>query len=162
MRLKTLRKTCTEKIMAMHDSMILSYFEFATDLPLEEIQGMKLQMEQGVNPRDIKAKLAATIVGMFHSPEAAGAAASHFNRLFREGDVPEDMDEVKLAGEVNIVDVLVDTGLASSKTEARRFVEQKAIKIDGTPVTSLETNVKGTSDGVVLQRGKRRFVKLVS
>ena len=150
------------KLMSMDDSMILPYFELATDTPMEEINGMKKQMEQGVNPRDVKAKLAATVVASLHGEDAAVKASEHFTSIFRDNQLPEDLEEVSMPEAQTIVDALVATGLAKSKTEARRFVEQKAIKLDGTPVTSLETDVKGTVDGVVLQRGKRHFVKLVS
>jgi tyrosyl-tRNA synthetase len=150
------------KLMAMNDSMILPYFELATEFSLEEIDGMRIQMEQGVNPRDIKARLAGTIVEMYYDSESAINAASHFDTVFRKNEAPEDLEEVVVKDPVNIVDLLVSTGLASSKTEARRFVEQKAIKVDGTPLTSLQTELAGTKDGIVLQRGKRRFVKLVS
>lgn len=149
------------KLMSMDDGMIIPYFELATDLSMEEVEGIKLQLDSGSNPRDIKAKLAETIVAMFHGDESAVQAGEHFNKVFRDHSAPEDIDEFKVSEEKNIIDVLVESGLASSRTEARRFVNQKAIKIDGTPVSSLETELKGTKEGIVLQRGKRHFVKLV-
>lgn len=149
------------KIMAMDDSMILSYFELVTDMPMEEIEGKKLAMEQGMNPRDVKAELAHMVVTQFHDEAVADGAAEHFKTVFQKGEMPEDMKEVSLPDEKNIVDVLVETELVSSKSEARRMIEQKAIKVDGTAVTSVDTTVIGSADGVVLQRGKRHFVRLV-
>lgn len=149
------------KIMAMADSMIISYFEIATDVSMDEIEGMKVQLEKGVNPRDLKAKLAHTIVEQFIGAEEADQAAEHFEKVFKQHEIPMDIEEYTIATPQNIVDVLVKTGLTSSKSEARRMIDQGAIKIDQVAVTSLDTEVAGTEDGVVLQRGKRQFIKLV-
>jgi len=148
------------KIMAMADSIILPYFELATDVAREEIEGMKIQLSQGMNPRDLKARLARQIVTMHHSQKDADAAEMHFKTVFQDHEVPTDIREFTVSSEQNIVDVLVASGLTSSKTEARRLIEQKAIKIDGTPVISSEMMIVGSEDGLVLQRGKRQFVRL--
>lgn len=149
------------KLMAMDDSMILPYFEIATDVDMAEIEGMKIQLDNGVNPRDLKARLASTIVAMYYSEEEAKKAAEAFDSVFRDKAMPEDMAEYKVAEPSSIVDVLVFAGLANSKSEARRQIEQGAVKVDGVRVESIDTNIEGTEDGVVLQKGKRHFVKIV-
>ncbi len=146
------------KLMAMDDSMILPYFELVTDLPMDEIEGKKLAMKKGLNPRDVKAELAHMVVTQFHSEKAADGAAAHFAQVFQKGQMPDDMDEFTVDGSMNVVEVLVASGLVKSKSEARRMIEQKAVKLDGVVVTSVDQSVQ---DGV-LQRGKRHFVRLIS
>lgn len=149
------------KLMAMHDSMIIPYFELVTDLSMDDIEGKKLAMERGLNPRDVKMELASMVVEMFHGAEAAQGAKTHFETVFQKGEMPADMTELYVSQPSNIIDVLVQAQLVSSRSEARRMIEQKAVKVDGVVVEGVETTVEGTADGVVLQKGKRSFVKLV-
>lgn len=148
------------KIMAMDDSMILPYFELATDLQDEEIEGMRLALDRGMNPRDAKARLAHAIVEMYHSLDAATSAAEHFDKLFKDHEVPKDMPEFSVSSPTSIIDVLSQSGLAESKSEARRLIGQGAIKVDQVRVENIETMIAGTEEGVVLQRGKRRFARI--
>lgn len=149
------------KIMAMDDGVIIPYFELCTDVPMEEVNGKKIQMEQGVNPRDVKAQLAFEVVKTFHDEAAAKKAAEHFTNVFQKHEMPEDMEELKVASPENIVEVLVRSNLVSSKSEARRMIEQKGVKLDSAVIESTDAMVEGTEGGVVLQKGKRHFVKLV-
>jgi tyrosyl-tRNA synthetase len=148
------------KIMAMDDSVIIPYFELATNVSIEEIAGKKIQMEQGVNPRDIKSELAHEIVSLFHNARLADIASEHFKNVFQKHETPDDMKDIKIINEESIVDVLVRSGLVSSKNEARRMIEQKAIKIDGKVVDNINFIIDAASVGKVLQRGKRYFVKI--
>lgn len=149
------------KMMSMSDSMIISYFEIATDVSTDEIEGMKVQLEKGVNPRDLKAKLARTVVLQFHDEEAAEQAEARFEKVFQRHEVPENIPQLEVASPTSIVDVLVDAELASSKSEARRLIEQGAVKLGDVPVPSIDTEIEGTPEGIVLQKGKRHFVRLV-
>ena len=146
----------------MSDSMILSYFEIVTDVAMEEIEAMQEELKQGANPRDLKARLAHTVVTQFIGEAEADAAQAHFEQVFTRHEMPEDIEEYKLSVQENIVDVLVNTKLAQSKTEARRLIGEGAIKVDQNPVKDVEAELVGTEEGVVLQRGKRHFIKLVS
>lgn len=149
------------KVMAMDDSMILPYFELVTDVSLADVAGMKIALEQGINPRDLKVRLATTVVTMFHSAKAAEAAAKGFDAQFRDHQVPTDIPKLSVGKETGIIDVLVESGLAASRGEARRQIEQGGVKIDGVVVTDINLKVVGTKDGVLVQKGKRFFVKLV-
>jgi len=144
------------KIMSMHDSMILSYFELITDVPVEEIEGMRVAMNEGMNPRDMKVRLARKVVTMFHDAKAAEKANEHFEQVFSRKEFPEDMPTFKATGGMQVIDVLEKTELVSSRSEARRLISQNAIKLDGVVVKTPELMVE---EGV-LQRGKRQFVKL--
>jgi len=149
------------KIMAMDDDIIIPYFELCTDLPMEEVNGKKIQMEQGVNPRDVKAELAFEVVKTYHDEQQAQKAAEHFITVFQKHEAPQDMDEMKVSSPESIIDVLVRSKLVSSKSDARRMIEQKGVKLDGKLVEHVDQKIEGTSEGIVLQKGKRHFVKLV-
>ncbi|MBI4098796.1 MAG: tyrosine--tRNA ligase [Candidatus Magasanikbacteria bacterium] len=143
------------KIMAMDDSVIIPYFELATDVPMNEIAEMQKKMKGGANPRDLKARLAHTVVAMYHSAAAADKSAAHFAHVFQAKEKPSDMPTVKARG--TIVDVLVAAKIASSKSDARRLIEQGGVKVDDVVVTDIEMAVKR---GSVIQKGKRFFVKV--
>ncbi len=147
------------KIMAMSDDVILTYFEIATDVPLDEIEGMKLQLEKGTNPRDLKARLAREIVTIFHDAASAEQAEKHFDSVFRSKEIPDDMPEYTLSAEIGIIDALVQAELVSSKSEARRMIQQKAVKIDGVVVEDVNMILAPKTE-MVLQRGKRKFARL--
>jgi tyrosyl-tRNA synthetase len=110
---------------------------------------------------DAKKQLAYEIVSIFYGEEAADRAADHFERVFQAGQLPADMPVYRLdAPEVNIVDLLVEAGLARSKSEARRLVQQGGVRLDGEQVEAIERMIAPGRERV-LQVGKRRFVRLI-
>lgn len=139
------------KIMSMNDDLMETYFECCTDVPTDEAK----EILKG-SPRDAKVRLAKEIVTMYHSAEAADAAEHHFTCVFCEGALPDDIPEYSAKKGAAVIDALVDAGLISSKSEARRLVEQKGIKLNDTPIDSIETTVE---EGVY-KVGKRKFVKI--
>ncbi len=152
------------KVMSLPDSLILSYFELATDVPEAELAEMRRQLqEQSVNPMAFKQRLGREIVAQFHGPEAAGEAEAHFERVFRQRAAPAEMPSLPVAmdgGDVATVDitlVLVQGGLAPSRGEARRLLTQGAIEVDGQQVRDLQVAVR---HGTVVRVGKRRFLRL--
>ena len=106
-------------------------------------------------------ELAREIVSIFHGDAAAAEAEEHFKRVFQEREPPQDMPELAVPEPVNIVALIVQAGLAPSKSEARRLVEQHGVKLDGQTVESIEAVVE-VSAPRVLQVGKRKFVRLIS
>jgi tyrosyl-tRNA synthetase len=149
------------KLMAMNDSMILPYFEIMTDVPTEEIEGMKLQMQAGTNPRDLKMKLAAEVVTMFHGKAAAKRAAKHFVTVFQQHEQPTEMVDFQVASSMNILDVLVAAKLASSRGEGKQLIAGGGVRIDDVTVTDIGLMIDPTKLPAVLQKGKRFFVRLV-
>ena len=149
------------KIMAMDDSVIIPYFELCTDISMEEIAGKKIQMQQGINPRDVKADLAFEVVKLFHDEKLAIIAREHFQNVFQKHEMPEKMEEIKIVIDESIVGLLLRSKLVSSKNEARRMIEQKGIKLGGEVVEDVDTRLDENSIGKVLQKGKRYFVKLI-
>ncbi|MFA6132031.1 MAG: tyrosine--tRNA ligase [Patescibacteria group bacterium] len=143
------------KIMSWPDEMIDGGFELITDVASEEITALKKEM---ANPRDQKARLAFEVVKIFHSEKAATEAQANFDKMFRDKEIPEEISEVKISGSMNVIDVLVETKLAASKGEARRLIDGGGVKVDGEVVKSYDFVVP---KGIVVQKGKRGFVRVV-
>jgi len=150
------------KVMSWTDGMIAGGFELCTDVPGEEIDSMADQMEQGTNPVQFKRRLAREIVSAWHSKEAATKAEENFDRLFKQHAAPEDMPVIEVAARHHkLVDLLVASKLVPSKTEARRQIEQGAVKVDGQVVEDVEAEIEIAGTETVLQKGKRYFAKVV-
>lgn len=150
------------KVMALGDDAIITVFELCTDVSLDDIEKMKKELKKGANPRDLKALLARTLVAMYHDVSAAKSAEDNFNKLFREHEAPEEIAEIKVKKDKwNIIDLLIETNLASSRSEARRLIEQGGIKVEGQTLKEIDTEVVVAKKGTIIQRGKRQFVKVV-
>lgn len=149
------------KIMSMGDEVIIEYFILTTDVPMAEIEEMKRAMKAGrVNPRDLKMRLAREIITQLYDAEAARKAEEEFVRVFQRRELPSEMPEFRLSQPRNIVDLLVEAGLAASKSEGRRLVQQGGVKLDDAVISDIEATVSIT-EPAVLRVGKRRFVQLV-
>ena len=150
------------KIMSIPDTIIWHYFILLTDLPLKEIEKMKKEVYQTIlNPRDAKARLAKEIVTIYHGKKAALRAEQEFNKIFKEKKLPLKIPKIKIKERaLNILDLLVKTKLASSKSEAKRLIFQKGVKIDGILQKDWQESVR-IAKGMVIQVGKRRFAKLI-
>jgi tyrosyl-tRNA synthetase len=149
------------KVMSLPDSAMPIFFKLATRYLPPQIKAIEDALENGTrHPRDVKMELAGEIVSIFHGDAAALEAEEHFKRVFQERELPEEMPELAVAGPTDIVNLIVQAGLASSKSEARRLVDQHGVKLDGQTVESVDATVKVTTP-LVLQVGKRKFVRLV-
>lgn len=149
------------RIMSMSDEVLPLYFEVLTDVPLAEIDEMKMAMAAGqVNPRDLKMRLAREIVAQFHDPAAAAAAEAAFVRQFVEREIPEDIPTFTLTAPSGIVEVLVASGLAPSKSEARRLIDGGGVRVDGERVEDYALTLSPGAN-VVVQVGRRKFVRVV-
>lgn len=150
------------KAMSIPDELMGKYFELVTDFTPEQIQTMKEQLEKGsLHPRDAKMLLGKTIVRMYHGIEAAEKAEHDFISVFQQGALPADIPVVKWDGnsKVHILDLLVELKLLSSKSEARRMIENRGVKINGMKIE--ETNLQvSIVDELIFQVGKRKFVKI--
>jgi tyrosyl-tRNA synthetase len=146
------------KIMATLDSLIVKYYTLVTRIPLEEVAEIEKAIENGsLNPRDAKVRLGKELVAMYYSKEAAEAAAEEFDKVHKNKELPDDIEEMKLAGK-SILEILVEAELAKSNSEAKRLLEQGGVKANGEVVTDQEQRIE---TGTILQVGKRRFVKIV-
>lgn len=145
------------KLMRLPDEHIWSYLELVTDMPLEEIADLKSTVS---NPRDAKARLAREVVLTYHGKEVADAAQEQFERLFSSKSGPSDEDLVEKVLDRTawaVDDLLVSIEAASSKSQARRLLEQGGVKLNGQKV---DTDSVEIDDSMTLQVGKRQFYKL--
>jgi tyrosyl-tRNA synthetase len=150
------------KVMSWTDEMIVPGFEICTDASKEEVLSIKKAMEKGENPMAFKRDLAKRIVAWLIGAEAAEGAEGHFAKVHQEGSRPEEVAEVSVdVAELSLVDALVEGGLVSSKSDARRQIEQGGVKVNDKVVNDPKAMVIVTKEGTVIQKGKRHFVKLV-
>ncbi len=144
------------KLMSMSDDMLPIYFETLTDVPERELTSMQLAMQLGqLNPRDAKMRLAREVVAMVHGAAAAQAAEEAFVRVFQRRDLPVDMPSAAIAPGATVVDFLVSSGLAASRSAARRLVQQGGVTIDGVRVH----DGGGAAVPGVWRVGPRRFIR---
>ena len=155
------------KLMSIPDSLIIKYFTLLTDTDEVVLKQLEQRMSaRQVNPRDVKADLATTIVTMYHGAEAAESAKQEFFKVFSARQTPTEMPAVILAGslvengKVKLVELLISAKLADSKNDARRLLKQSAVKLNGTAVTTPTVPLDEAS-GATLQVGPRHFRKLI-
>jgi tyrosyl-tRNA synthetase len=147
--------------MSIPDELIISYFELLTNISSSQIKKYEEEIKIGkANPRDIKAILAFEIVKMYHGEKEASNAQKEFENIFRKGGLPSKIPTKKIRrGELGLVNLLMETELVKSKSEARRLIEQGGVEIDGKVIKDREAVVK-IKEGMVMKVGKRRFVKI--
>lgn len=151
------------KVMSISDDLMWRYYELLTDLSPSDIENLKSKIQNGENPRNLKVDLAKLIIKDFHSQTDADAAEDEFNRRFVQKQIPDEIEERQIAaGTYKLADMLADTGLASSKGEARRLIEQGGVKVNGEKATSANAEITIDTDGVLLQVGKRKFLRIKS
>ena len=146
------------KIMSVPDVAMGKYARLATRWLPMEIEAWERDVESGkLHPRDAKMHLAREIVSIFYGDADAGAAEEAFVHLFQKKDVPEEMPEYFLQPGQNVLDVLSAAGLVASKSDGKRMVEQKGVKLDGEVLEKFDDAFPHPG---VLQVGKRRFVRV--
>ncbi|MGC8716997.1 MAG: tyrosine--tRNA ligase [bacterium] len=152
------------KLMSIPDSLIIKYLELLTDFPTSTIRSWEREMQSGLNPKLVKEELAIAIVSTFYSREQALECKEEFNKVFAQKEIPSNIPISKLSKDyfrspVSLVDILVVVGLVSSKSEARRIIRQRGIRVNGSVVEDPDIRIRITP-GLILQVGKRRFLKL--
>lgn len=150
------------KIMSLKDNLITHYFELCVGSPEAEIKKMEKMLKlKKVNPRDLKAKLAKEIVRIYYGIRAAKKAEQDFNRVFKEKRLPLKIERIKIKEkELNILVLLLKTKKVASKSEAKRLILQRAIKIDKVLKENWRETVK-IKKGSVIKIGKKKFIKII-
>lgn len=149
------------KVMSISDEMMWRYFELLSCESTATLAAWRREVEEGANPRDIKFRLAAELVGRFHGGGAAKKAHQDFIARFQRGSLPEQMEEVVLAAAAGypIANLLKDAGLVISTSEALRMIDQGAVRMDGERISNRQLVLsKGTH--AVFQVGKRRCARV--
>lgn len=143
------------KCMSIPDTQMKSYFVLLTNVAEEEIATLLAG-----HPREAKARLGKEIVARFQGKDAANAAAAEFDRVFRDREKPQDIPEFHAPAKTTAIDLLLLTGFASSRSDARRLVQQGGVKIDDSKVATPEQSLEICDAGILMQAGKRRFAKI--
>ena len=155
------------KLMSLPDHAMMSYFETLTDLPLAELTELRRKMDEGsLNPRDVKLRMAREIVNEFHDATAAREAEEAFIRQFSERKLPTDIPDYRLSEPTNIITLMVDAKLATSKSEARRNVQQGGVSFFPGGETGAAERVSDVNftmpvlDGAILKVGKLHYLRI--
>jgi len=146
------------KIMSISDEMMENYYTLLTDLSMERIA--ELTNSDATHPKQAKVLLGKTIVAQFHGPQAAEAAAAEFEKVFAQGQLPEDMPEVVLSAvRISVKNLLTTCRLVETGGEAKRMVQQGGVSVDSQKVADPNAEIT-PREGMVIQVGKRRFARL--
>lgn len=150
-----------KKVMEVPDSLIIKYFELATDEHPDEIEKIKERLKLGENPRDIKLDLAKIITSLYNLEDEVKEAIEFYNTAFSKKEIPDNIPGLICNGEVlrDIQDLLIKEKFIPSKKEFSRLLEQGGVKLNGNKINSLDTKIK---DKDVLKIGKKKFLKLAS
>ncbi len=147
------------KVMSIPDFVMPTYAKLVTRWLPDEVAAFEKALAEGtLHPRDAKMKLAFEITANFYGEEAAQRAQEAFVRLFQKRDLPEEIPEFRAEAGQSVLDILVKAQLVNSKSEGRRLIEQKGVRLDGQVLTDPNAPLPHTG---ILQVGKRQFLKVV-
>lgn len=151
-----------KKVMEIPDELIVKYYELATDVHPDEVEKIKMQLNNGTNPRDIKLELAKTITHLYHNEEAVEDAIKYYELVFVKKILPEEMSDLIISLDqdrlIDIIPLLVKEGYAASNSDFRRLYQQGGVQINSEKVDDLEVVLY---NGDVLKIGKKKFVRIV-
>ena len=150
-----------KKVMEIPDTLIMKYFELATDEHPDHIDKIKEELAQGKNPRDVKLKLAEIITSLYHVSEEVEAAKKYYEAAFSKKAIPDEIPELSIHQEistlVDLIPSLVQGKFVASGSEFRRLVQQGGIRINQEVIKDLEQEIR---DGDILKIGKKKFVRV--
>ena len=154
-------KSKYQKVMEIPDELIVKYYTLLTDVGDEKIKEVKSKLkDENINPRDIKMDLAREIVSLYHTAEEVDQAEERFKMIFQMGQKPKDIDTINTEKEnFDLIQIVVDKGLVSSKSEFRRLLAQDGVKINDKKITKEEFLPK--EGEFVVQIGKKKFIKII-
>ena len=153
-------KSKYQKVMEIPDELIVKYYTLLTDVSDEKIKEVKSKLkDENINPRDMKMDLAREIVSLYHTAEEVDQAEERFKMIFQMGQKPKDIDTINAEKEnFDLIQIVVDKGLVSSKSEFRRLLAQGGVKINDKKITKEEFLPK--EGELVVQIGKKKFIKI--
>ena len=147
------------KVMSIPDKAMGIFARLVTRWTPEEINQMESSLAQGdLHPKEAKMKLAREIVSIYHGQSEAEEAEAEFVRVFQEQGQPEKMAEYQLQSGQTVLDVLEDSGLTDSRSQAKRLIQQNAVSLNDNKLADPHAEFPGKG---VLQVGKRRFIKVI-
>lgn len=152
------------KTLSISDELMFRWYELLSDLSLGEIADLKKGMAEGwLHPKAVKVRLAKEIVARFHDQEAADAAEKHFEQVFKQRELPDEIPEKILPaqeGAVALPWLLKEAGLVDSTSDGRRMIQQNAVTVNGEKASDVNLQLPASGE-VLLKVGKRRFCKVL-
>jgi len=152
------------KLMSISDELMLKYYELLSDIALEELETLKQGISAGtIHPKQAKINFAHEIVKRFHGPEAALQAERNFEKVFRDREIPEDIEVAKIRKGTDglwIPQLLLSIGMVTSTSEGKRMITQGAVSINGSKVSSEDLPVSDMGE-LIIKVGKRKFKKVI-
>ncbi|WP_417911944.1 tyrosine--tRNA ligase [Candidatus Electronema sp. TJ] len=152
------------KTLSISDELMFRWYELLSDLPLEEVSTLRKGVAEGwLHPKAVKVRLAKELVARFHNQDAADAAEKHFEQVFKQRELPDDIPEKTLPAQADTVVLpwlLKEAGLVDSTSDGRRMILQNAVTVNGEKAA--DVNVQFPASGeLLLKVGKRRFCKVI-
>jgi tyrosyl-tRNA synthetase len=151
------------KVMSIPDSLILRYFQYGAYATKNELAEMEAFLSaEGNNPRDAKVSVAKRITDLYHKVGSGEEAYQEFLRVFKQGEVPDDIEEMLLSTsptESKIIDIITDSNMVASKKDAKRMVQQGAVYVDDEKIDDINQIIELT-EYRVFKVGKRKFMKI--
>lgn len=152
------------KIMSISDELMFKYWSLLTDIKPQELEQKRQEIASGkLHPKAFKDQLAMFIVERFHGKAAAANALEEFQRIFKDGGLPDDIKTIELSSdeEIWICKLLHTLELVSSSSEGRRMIQSSAVEIDGAKVTDFQLKMKLTpAKEHLIKVGKKKFIKV--
>uniref|UniRef100_UPI004057996E tyrosine--tRNA ligase n=1 Tax=Candidatus Electronema sp. TaxID=2698783 RepID=UPI004057996E len=152
------------KTLSISDELMFRWYELLSDLPIEEIATLRKGMAEGwLHPKAVKVRLAKELVARFHDQEAADAAEKHFEQVFKQRELPDEIPEKILPAQADAVALpwlLKEAGLVDSTSDGRRMIQQNAVTVNGEKAADVNLQLLASGE-VLLKVGKRRFCKVI-
>jgi tyrosyl-tRNA synthetase len=152
------------KLMSISDELMLKYYELLSDISIEQLNFLKEGIQNGTaHPRDAKVNFAKEMITRFHSKDAADTAHENFDKMFRDKEVPHDIEVMTMKKtELGtwLPKLLANAGMVASTSEGKRMIQQGGVHINGTKVTSDEMSFDNVSE-LIIKVGKRKFKKVI-
>lgn len=152
-----------KKVMEIPDDLIIKYYELATDEHPDKIRGIKEELDNGKNPRDVKFELAKIITRLYHTEEESKFALEYFENVFKNKNIPDEVPEINISSECSLLEdvgkVLVESNLIKSYNEFKRLLSQGGVYVNMQKVSDF--NNITIKNGDIIKLGKKKFVKIV-
>lgn len=148
-----------KKVMEIPDSLIIKYFELATDVHPDEIDRIKKDLDRGKNPRDIKFELSKIITALYHSELEVKEAIEFYDLAFRKKDIPDNIPEIESESNIlmDLIPILVQNNIIFSKSEFKRLIAQGGVRVNQEKLNDIDFKL---SDNDVIKIGKKKFIRV--
>ena len=148
-----------KKVMEIPDSLIIKYFELATDVHPDEIDRIKKDLDRGKNPRDIKFELSKIITALYHSELEVKEAIEFYDLAFRKKDIPDNIPEIESESNIlmDLIPILVQNNIISSKSEFKRLIVQGGVRVNQEKLNDIDFKL---SNNDVIKIGKKKFIRV--